>query len=92
MNQYSMWLTVITRTGLGICTEYADLLARRIGDFFLVARNQERIDNLSKEIAGETVDEMLVVVPGATATNFWNTAGPTVGQLPQKMASPFGDW
>jgi NADP-dependent 3-hydroxy acid dehydrogenase YdfG len=92
MNQYSMGLTVVTLAALGICAVYADLLARRICDFLLIGRNQERLDDLSKEIASETVDEMLVVMPGATATNFWNTAGPTIGQLPQKIASPFGDW
>jgi NADP-dependent 3-hydroxy acid dehydrogenase YdfG len=87
-----MGLTVITLAALGICAVYADLLARRIWDFLLVTRNQERLDDLSKEIASETVDEMLIVVPGATAPNFWNTAGPTVGRLPQVIASPFGDW
>ena len=92
MNQYSMGLTVITVAALGLCAVYAALLARRIWDFLLVARNRGPLDCLSREIATENVDEMLVVVPGATAWNFWNTAGPAVEQLPQKMASPFGDW
>ena len=92
MNQYSMGLTVITAAVLGIGAMYPDLLARRICDFLLVARNRGRLDYLSREIASENADEMLVVVPGATAWNFWNTAGPAVEQLPQKMASPFGDW
>jgi short-subunit dehydrogenase len=92
MNQYSMGPAVITVAALGLCAAYAALLARRIWDFLLAARNQERLDYLSREIASENVDEMLVVVLGATARNFWNTAGPAVEQLPQKMASPFGDW
>jgi hypothetical protein len=65
--------------------------ARRIRDFILVARKQEQLDCLSKEIACE-VDEMLVVVSRATATNFWNTARPPVEQLTHNIAGPFGDW
>ena len=61
-------------------------------NFLLVARNQVRLDDLAKEIASENADDMLVAVPGATARNFWNTDGQAVEQLPQKIASPFGDW
>jgi short-subunit dehydrogenase len=92
MNQYSMGLTDITRAALGVCAAYADLFARRICDILRVAQKQERLDDLSKEIASENVDEMLVFMPEATAANFRNSASPTVGQLPQKMACPFGDW
>ena len=92
MNYYSIALALITVALLWIGAMYADLLARRICDFLLVARNRGRLDYLSREIASENVDEMLVVVPGATARNFWNTAAPPVEYLPQKIVSPFGDW
>jgi hypothetical protein len=92
MNHYSMGLTVITAVVVGVGAMYPGLLARRICDFLRVARNRGRLDDLAKEIASENVDEMLVVVPGATTWNFWNTAGSAVEQLPQKMVSPFGDW
>jgi hypothetical protein len=92
MNQYSIGLTVITVAALGICAVYADLLARRISNFLLVTRNRERLADLPKETRSEYADEMLVDMPGATATNFWNTAGPAVEQLPQRIPCPFGDW
>ena len=92
MNQYSMGLTVITVAVLGIGAMYADLLARRIGAFVLVARNRGRLDDLTKEIASENVDEMLVVMPEARTTNLWTTADPPVEYLPQELVSPFGDW
>jgi NADP-dependent 3-hydroxy acid dehydrogenase YdfG len=92
MNQHSMSLTVITAAVLGIGAMYPGVLARRIRNFLLFARNRGRLDDLAKEIASENVDEMLVVVPEARVTSFWNTIGPTVGQIPQIVASPFGDW
>jgi hypothetical protein len=92
MNYYSIALALITVALLWIGAMYADLLARRICDFLLVAQNRGRLDDLAKEIASENVDEMLVVVPGARVTNFWNTADPPVEYLPQELVSPFGDW
>ena len=74
MNRYSLGFTVISR----LC------------DFLPTARNQKRLDHFAKVIASENVDEMLVALPGARATNLSNTADPLV--LPQKLLSPFGDW
>ena len=91
MNQYSTGLTVIVAAVLVIGATYPDLLAR-ICDFLLAARNRGRLDDLAKEIASENVDELLVVVSEARATYFWNIGGPRVELLPQKIASPFGDW
>ena len=87
-----MGLTVITAAVLWIGAMYADLLARRIGDFLLIARNRGLLDDFTKEIARENVDEMLVVVPGPRTTNFWNTGGAPVELLPQKISRPVGDW
>ena len=41
----------ITGASTGIGAVYADRLARRWYDFFLVARNPERLDHPAKEIA-----------------------------------------
>jgi short-subunit dehydrogenase len=40
--------------------------------------------SLHKEIADKKV-RIQAVLPGATATNFWDAAGGSVGQLPDKM-------
>jgi len=87
-----MGLTVTAVAALGPCAVYAALLARRMWDFLVVRRNRGRFDDFPKEIASGNVDEMLVVVPRATAGNFWNPADPPVDYLPQEILSPFGDW
>ena len=90
MNQDFVGLTVNTVAALRICAEYAGLLTRRICHSLLVTRNRGR--RLSNESAWGRVDEMLLVVPAATATNLWNNDALPVEQLPAKIASPFGDW
>lgn len=62
MNQQSMGLAVITGASSGIGAVYADRLARRGYDLFLVARNQERLDHLAKEIASDTGSRVEVLV------------------------------
>ena len=92
MNQDTVGLAVNAVAAVRICAEYAGLLVRRASDFLSFTRNRELLHNWSSEYAWQNVDEILVDVPGARATNFWNTAELPVEQLPQKIASPFGDW
>jgi hypothetical protein len=91
MNQDSVGLSASTLAALRICSQYADLFARRIGGFLQGTRSEERPDHLSRAIAVDNIDEMLFVVPGATAAKFWDDARPPVEHLPREMASPFGD-
>jgi uncharacterized protein len=141
-------IAVITGASTGIGAIYADRLARRGYDLILVARSQDKLEDVAKRVAGATgrnvqavtadlndktdlkrietllateigitmlvnnagvgalvsllesnVDDMetmielnvtaltrlTVVLPGATATNFWDAAGGSVHQLPAKM-------
>jgi len=82
----------LTAASLEVCEVYAARFGRCIRDFFLVTRSQQRLDDLSKEIISEKIDEMLALVPLVTAPHYLNTAGSSLEQLPQEVASPFGDW
>jgi hypothetical protein len=90
MNEYSVGPKFIALAGLGISTVCDNLWALR--DFLPVFRNRERLNGLAKEIGGENVDEMLVALPAARATNFSNTADISVQYFSQGTVSPFGDW
>ena len=92
MNEYSMGLTCITLAVVGIGVGYGNLLARRMRDFLPATRNRERLVDLAKGIASESVDEMLGPIPEARATNLSNTADVPVRYLSQGIPSPFGDW
>ena len=91
MSQNSVGLTVNTVAALRICSEYADVLARRICGFLGVKPNRERFNYLAP-IARENVDELLVAIPVASNANLSNTAYVPVQYLPPKLLSPFGDW
>jgi short-subunit dehydrogenase len=54
MKQHSMGLSVITGASSGIGAVYADRLAQRGYDLLLVARDQERMADLAKELVSET--------------------------------------
>ena len=54
MKTRSMGLAVITGASAAIGAVYADRLARRGYDLFLVARNQERMADLAKKLTNET--------------------------------------
>ena len=85
--------TVSTVAALRICAEYAGpwvRRVRRICGLLQVTRNRER--HLPHESVWESADEMLGCVQKTAATNFWNTAGTPIEQIPQKIGSPFGDW
>ena len=56
------------------------------------SRTQKWPDDVSKEMVGENVDEILVVVPEVTGTKFWYAAARPSEQLTHQIASPFGDW
>ncbi|HXB71890.1 MAG TPA: hypothetical protein VNY05_26870 [Candidatus Acidoferrales bacterium] len=92
MNEHSLGLTFTRRAVLGIGAVCGSLLARLMGDFLPVARNRERLVDMAKEIASESVDEMLVAIPAARAINLSNTADVPVQYLPAKILNPFGDW
>jgi hypothetical protein len=92
MNEHSLGLPFIRRVVLGIGAVCGNLLARRMGDFLPVPRYREGLVDMAKEIASESVDEMLVAIPGARAINISNTADVPVQYLPPKLLSPFGDW
>src|SRR5262245_22214621 len=58
MKQQSKGVAVITGASTGIGAVYADRLARRGYDLLLVARNQKRLADLAKKLAGETGHEI----------------------------------
>src|SRR5215471_9654627 len=87
MNQMFMDLTGIGRAALGICAAYTDPLANRIRDF-LGSRSPQRLDDLSKDIITEKIDEMLAVLPVVAAPNYSNAASLSLEQLTQEVASP----
>jgi len=66
MNTCPMGLAVITGASSGIGAIYADRLAHRGYDLLLVARSQERMDDLAKKLAADTRCnvEILAAVPG----------------------------
>jgi len=92
MNEYSLGLTFIGRAVLGIGAVCGNLLARRMGGSLPAARNRERLVDLAKEIASESVDGMLVVIPGARVINLSNTTDVPDQYPPAKILNPFGDW
>ena len=90
MNKYSF--TSTRRTVLEIGAVCANLLAGRIPNFLWVARNRERPVVQTKEIANESVDEMLFDFPVARTTYLSNTADLPTQYLSRASLSPFGDW
>lgn len=63
-----------------------------IRGFLPVTRNRERLVGLAKEIASESIDEMLVAIPGRSTASRSNTADVPVQYLSRRVPCPFGDW
>lgn len=92
MNGYSPGLTFITRAVFGIGSVCGNLFAPRKLDALAATRSSQGIVDLAKEIACVSVDEMLVPIPGARATDLSNTVEAPMRYLSQEIHSPFGDW
>src|SRR5438445_813458 len=92
---------LVTGASSGIGAIYADRLAKRGYDLILVARNNARLATLSRRLRNETGRSVeafaakglriQTVLPGATATEFWDIAGKPVHQLPGQIVMSADD-
>lgn len=69
MRPQSKGLAVITGASSGIGAVYADRLARRGYDLLLVARTQQRMEDLAKRIVSETGRNVDILAADLTDTN-----------------------
>ena len=69
MTSHSKGLAVITGASAGIGAVYADRLARRGYDLLLVARNQERLEQLAQAIAKNTGRKVETLAADLTNSN-----------------------
>ena len=69
MNTRPMGLAVITGASSGIGAIYADRLAHRGYDLLLVARSQERMDDLAKKLAADTRCNVEILAADLTHSN-----------------------
>jgi short-subunit dehydrogenase len=69
MKQHSKGLAVITGASTGIGAVYANRLARRGYDLLLVARNQERMADLAKNLVSKTGSNVDILAADLTDTD-----------------------
>jgi len=69
MNPQPMGLAVITGASSGIGAIYAHRLARRGYDLLLVARNRERMDELTKKLVADTGHNVEILAADLTDSN-----------------------